>query len=412
MKPLRTGGQWLLPLASIVNAVSAAIPEFAVPGPSGPYGVKHKTFELVDEARLDPLNSTHPRRLMVSRFDPVKKDECQKMCTVPYMPPATALLEDEINVERGWVGGVFGAAQLQFCCNDDEEEDNDKNYGYGHDQGMEFPLLIFSPGGNTSRLQYSGLVREVSSAGYTVLSVDHPYETDVVEFPDGTIITGGLLNLTGLDMEDCALGVEIRSADVSFILDYMKIPKVRPGDSHDGPSRRVGIFGHSFGGATAATSLSKDLRLAGGINLDGMQFGPVNEEGFGSSKVPQAFVLWGAVGHNTTNIEYDPTWEQFWKSMHTPPHDEVWTRELSTNPSVHNSFTDYALLADAAGVRDQLGDWAKERMAGPLVGTRSMEIFHGYIRDFFAFVLKGEDEGLLKGPSEEFPEMEFIPYKG
>ncbi|PGH19054.1 hypothetical protein AJ79_00088 [Helicocarpus griseus UAMH5409] len=376
----------LLPVLHGVTDAADSIPEFVLPEPPGPYAVRHSAFELVDTSRLDPFNATHFRRLMVTRFDPAEKVECRNLCHVHYMSPKFARLEDELLVPRGWVPGVLEAARLQSCCNGDggnvEAIAAEMHRTYDN---TKFPLLIYSPGGNTSRLQQSALVQAVASRGYTILSVDHPYEVDLVEFPDGTVVPGGRVNFDELN-ERIRSGSPSR-APRRHLWPLLRRRSSRADDGH-GSSRR------------------------GGMNLDGMQFGRVVQDGFGSSTVPQAFVLLGAVGHNSSDTgPYDPSWGQFWGKMHTPPHDGVWTREVSLAPAVHNSFTDYSLLVDTAGVRYRLSDHAKERMAGPLEGKRTMEILAAYVGDFYGFVLKGADEGLYKGPSGKFPEVSFLPYQ-
>lgn len=319
------------------------------------------------------------------------------------MPPCTAAVEDENYVPSGWIPGVLSAARLQVCRQTDTDTDAEETH---RECDPRYPLLIFSPGYYTSRLLYSALAQAVSSAGYTVLTLDHAYEPGIVEFSDGSSIPGGRFNLTPDDIPGATWATDVRAADVTFLLDYMGIPKYP--DLKGPDAVRAGVFGHSFGGATTAVAISKDLRIAGGINLDGSQFGRVVQDGFGSGAVPQAFVLWGTDGHDSNGL--DTTWTQFWDMMHTPPHDEVWSREITVHPSTHNMYGDFGLLADAAGVRDQLSEEAKFKIAGPLAGARMMEIFSAYVGDFFAFVLKGEDEGLFSGPSEGFPEIRFIPY--
>ena len=37
-----------------------------------------------------------------------------------------------------------------------------------------------------------------------------------------------------------------------------------------------------------------------------------------------------------------------------------------------------------------------------------MEVFRAYMDDFLQFTMGGRDEGLLKGPSELFPEVVFV----
>ena len=321
------------------------------------------------------------------------------------MPPRTAAAEDANYVPGGWIPGVFAAAQLQVCCPHDTDTGTEATPDH-RKYDPKYPLLLFSPGYFTSRLLYSSLAQAVASAGFTVLTLDHPYEPGIVEYPDGTSVTGPRFNLTQGDELGATWATDIRVTDVTFLLDYMGIPKYT--DPKTPNALRAGVFGHSFGGATVTAAIARDLRIAGGINIDGNQHGRVVQEGFGSGAVSQAFVLWGADGHDSNGI--DESWSRFWDVMHVPPRDGVWRREISVHPSTHNMYGDFGSLVDAAGVRDRLSEEAEYGIAGPLPGRRMMEIFSAYVGDFFGFVLKGKDERLLSGPSEEFPEVRFIPY--
>ena len=51
---------------------------------------------------------------------------------------------------------------------------------------------------------------------------------------------------------------------------------------------RVGVFGHSFGGAQAAQFCSQDIRCKAGVNIDGRPFGTVITNGI---PVPFMFLL-------------------------------------------------------------------------------------------------------------------------
>jgi len=47
------------------------------------------------------------------------------------------------------------------------------------------------PGLNTTRLLYSRLAQEVASQGFTVISLNHPFDTDIVQFLGGFVAYGG-----------------------------------------------------------------------------------------------------------------------------------------------------------------------------------------------------------------------------
>ncbi|KAI1931440.1 hypothetical protein LOZ65_001248 [Ophidiomyces ophidiicola] len=366
-------GLWCFVLLTFSSA-----PPIVFPQPDGPFQVKYREYELVDTSRLDPFNTTHLRRLMVSRFDPVPRQSCREVCKVQYLPTRTArILEEKFLATVKFPRGYLEEAKLQVCCK------------YGHfPHAKSFPLLVFSPGFGGTRLGYAGIIQRIASKGYTVVSVDHPYDALAVEFPDGTLIPSQ-------DIQDFNRAVKVRVADMLFVIDSLT--------RTNSPLHRrqpVGIFGHSLGGNTAAGVMYKDPKIAGGVNLDGGIYDDESIRGFGSNKTRQSFLLWGAIGHNQTN---DKSWTDFWIAMNTPPHDAVWKKELSLTKTVHLTFSDIPEIVDLGKLRDQVGD-----VFGAIEGERNAQILGAYISGFFDFSLLGKPEGLLKGPSDIYPEVLFL----
>lgn len=59
---------------------------------------------------------------------------------------------------------------------------------YGRTQDPRaFPVILFSPGAGTPRFYYGALAQSLASSGYAVVTTDHRYDADVVEFPDGIL---------------------------------------------------------------------------------------------------------------------------------------------------------------------------------------------------------------------------------
>lgn len=147
-----------------------------------------------------------------------------------------------------------------------------------------------------------------------------------------------------------------------------------------------------------------DSRIRGGLNFDGLLFGEVAKSGFGEKKenVKQHFVLWGAQGHNSTE---DPAWNSFWTALEE---EKVWKKELSLKGGSHGAFWDLNLIADVADVRGRFGQYTEEDLISKLNGPRVYQIMTEYLDDFFQFVLNDAKEGLLKGPSSKYPEVEFL----
>jgi dienelactone hydrolase len=146
---------------------------------------------------------------------------------------------------------------------------------------------------------YTTLAEDLASHGYVVAGFDAPYRTNVVVFPDGRVMRRTPENNVEL-CESQDLALEARcvnklltawTADIGFVLDRLE----RLNNS-DASARftgrldmtRVGVFGHSFGGATAAQFCHDDSRCKAGIDLDGQPFGSVIQDGLNQ---PFMFVM-------------------------------------------------------------------------------------------------------------------------
>jgi pimeloyl-ACP methyl ester carboxylesterase len=381
-------------LVTCACATAYAQDAIVLPRGKGPYATTLAIEEWVDSSRIDPFNSSHARRIMLSRFDPVPISRCNFQ-QVQYMANVTAAAEDEILGDYGFPKGLLGRFVLEVCK---------ETYpgASGKENGTEtWPLALFSAGINTTRLLYSHLAQEIASHGLTVITIDHPYDTDVVEFPNGDVIFGG--NVTkpanGSEPTSYKFGLEVRAADASFVLD-------RLGVSADSGEKAV-MFGHSFGGAASATALLNDKRFRAGINLDGIMFGPVVNTSLGTPMCPQAFALWGSDGHNSS-ASSDLSWSSFWNTLNSSASVD-YKKEFTVTNAAHGSYWDLNMLVDVAGIRGNVSEDTLLYLIGPIPGPRVWEILGRYIPSFFwyALGLKGEDE-VLKGQNGEFPEVEIL----
>ncbi|KAJ9609538.1 hypothetical protein H2200_005865 [Cladophialophora chaetospira] len=331
------------------------------------------TFPITDYSRMDPLAPTKtPRRLMASLFQPAN---CTKTQLIPYMPPATAAFHDSNFSSLGIPNGTFEALRLQVCPSAPKKTD--------------FPLLLFSTGAGTSRLLYNVICQWIASVGFNVVSIDHTYDALVVEFPDGAIIPMG--NKTLPDDSDEIL--KVRVADVHFVFNALsnktltanaKIPQLK--------TKRVGMFGHSFGGATAGGVMLVEPRVVGGLNMDGSMWGPALNK---TQKNP--FTIIANRYHNQSD---DATWAAFWPQL------KGMKLQLQVNGTEHGSFVDYPILANSIGINSAVLP-AIEPFIGDIEGLRMLKILRTYIGGFFQEVLESKKVKILQGPSTQFPEVTF-----
>jgi pimeloyl-ACP methyl ester carboxylesterase len=236
------------------------------------------------------------------------------------------------------------------------------------------------------------MAQQIVSAGYIAVTIDHPYDGDIVVFPDNTTVFG-------LDFTDdqIPLAVDTRAKDISLVLNQLARPGIM-GTLNIGCGANIskaGVFGHSLGGAASAEAMLFNSRLVGGVNLDGTFFGEVVEKG-----LHRPFLIFAHDGKNPTN---DPSW------VALRPRLTSWKRELMLAQSAHYTFSDLPDVVDILGLGGLLPSETKG-MLGSINGSRAFEVVTTYVQRFFAMVLKGKDRELFGGPVEEYPEVSFGGY--
>ena len=138
-----------------------------------------------------------------------------------------------------------------------------------------FPVIIFSHGGGPMIQHYTWLLEELTSYGFVVVGINHPYVANTVRFSDNRVVESIMTKKTTLfknrkHYEKWRLEqIETNAQDVSFIIDKIKNLAVQ-GDEFwkNIKTNLIGVFGHSFGGAVALRATRNDQRIQCGINID------------------------------------------------------------------------------------------------------------------------------------------------
>jgi len=142
------------------------------------------------------------------------------------------------------------------------------------DINADYPVLIFSNGYGLTPERHVVIAAELASRGYIVVSINHPFGSGVSIFPDGR-------RVRALQLPDDNLGVDLElwSDDQIFVIDQLQILNQDSEDifnSHLNLSL-LGVLGHSYGGAAAYYSASKDGRITAVMNMDGTIFNSENK---------------------------------------------------------------------------------------------------------------------------------------
>lgn len=327
---------------------------------------------------------------MVSIFYPTftkqgDNDEMISLCSYAYMPNGTAEVLGEEFKELG-VNRSFTQLSTPVIADVPLLLDSDKG----------FPVILISPGAGAERFLYTAIAESVSSNGYIVVCMDHPYDAEVVELLNGTLIRGPLDLPNRHDL--LRLGLATRVKDSSFVLDALsEMDFFR----HDGAKirglnvSRAGIMGHSLGGATTSQAMAMDTRMAAGVSLDGPFWGSMNVTG-----LDRPILVIGGECHNENN-GWD-WWKHSWND--TWPKLRAWKRLLLVEGTVHASFSDLPTLIDVLDIRQDLPKNGSDDV-GSIMGKRMLEIETAYITTFFDMFLKGKNSTLFDGNDTTYPEV-------
>lgn len=365
----------------------------SLPAPGGPYPVGTVAMRLVDRSRPDPLVAAKPyRELMISLWYPAAGGGP----LAPHMAPLAAADWDRhsappLGVPKGAV--AWAATRTHARLGAPVEP-----------RAGRLPVVLFGSGDGGPRTLGTTLVEDLASRGYLVVTVDHTYEADQVEFPGRRLIRALPLppKLTPKVIAKLlADHARARLADMRYVLDQVTaLAQGRPigGALPEGmlgapDATRVGALGQSLGGSVAAQLTRDDARVDAAVNLDGAYVGPVAGRG-----VTRPFLQLAAETHTRDS---EPSWKSFWRAS------TGWKRELRFKGAAHGSFTDLQpLLPQIAGKLPKvpLADYV-----GTIDPGRSVAAQRAYIGAFFDLHLRGKATRLFEGPDARFPEVSRIP---
>ncbi|MEV4058210.1 hypothetical protein AB0J55_43985 [Amycolatopsis sp. NPDC049688] len=386
-------------LAAAMLAVSAPAPAVAaaegltltLPAPTGRYAVGESSFRLVDRTRPDPWVPAQPyRELMISVFHPTIHSGDSPVTR--QFPPAVAAV----------AGGNLGLpAGLVDWASTETHSVRDAAMAPGR-----FPVVLYSPGAGDPRDWNVSLVEDLASRGFVVVTIDHTGDGPAVRFPDGHVTGNGpLLALwneayrTGTTPAFFRKLMEARTADTSLVLD--RLPSLPGGLNAGMDLRRIGMFGQSAGGFTAANTMYTDPRIKAGVDMDGTLEYSAKPDGTNLSEVAahgldRPFLLLGSSpAASGSDIHREPSWAAFWRHQHG------WKADVTLDDSGHASFTDAeALLPQLTG---RVPAETLAAAIGTVDGRRAVTATRALVASFFTRFLKGHDDHLLDGDASGHP---------
>jgi len=342
-------------------------PRLVVPALTGAYQVGTRSVELVDRSRHEPgSNGREPRTFVMQLWYPRAPGKGKRE---PYMPPKVAAF---IAASAGLPASLLTSIKLPAIS----------NAAPLHRAGG-WPVVLFSTGYGVERQLYTGLVEDLASNGYVVVAIDHPHDANIVSFPDGHTVRIGKV---GESNNAIAKALTVRIADTQYVLNTLARLDRRSGrGAFSGlfDLDRIGMFGHSLGGAAAAATMLIDRRIRGGLDMDGFLFGKVAKWG---QKRP--FMLFAA----DPGFRRQPNLAQFWNHLTGPRY------AVDFAGTAHFAFSDLVFLVPQLAGTDRADALAQLQ---PLVGTIDPAVAYAaqraYLQAFFDHVLKGKGTRMTPG---------------
>lgn len=402
--------RWVLTVLGLLVVALAALmlwgfPVFQLPEPTGPYAVGTTYLQFVDDSRPETLTEDpdDTRAFAGRMWYPAEQPEDDD--PLPYQEYQASL--DLI---------VTGTApEFAFSHLHLSSANSYLDVPIADDQPA-YPVLVLSTGFLALNEDYQIIAEELASHGYVVLCLDNPYESQGVKQPDGSVIPYSEDHAAAYreheddimplwedfwdddttDAERNAIALEIlasetfmdtilriRVADIQFAIDELE--RINAGEVESAFTGRIdldrlGIVGHSMGGAVAGQTCLVDERFDACVNLDGFQWGDVVD-----GEILQPFMIMYSepfeggndyLLDNRTNTTY------------------VLTIENST----HMNFQDAAVIMPGTKL---IG------MSGSISAERAARIVNDYLLAFFGTYLNDEDAPLLAGESADYPEVLF-----
>ncbi len=394
-----------LAVLGVEVVILVSFPLVRLPQPTGAYAVGTAYLQFADHDRPEILtdNPNDIREFEARVWYPAERPESSKRMAYQDYQPSVDLIS------------AGGAPEFIFSHFHLLESNSYLDAPISSRQSS-YPVLVFSIGFLTLYDDYQIFAEEFASQGYIVVIPDTPYEWQGVKQPDGSTISyseehaeayrqhedqivplwerfwdddtsdGERIDISRqiLDSETFMDNVlRVRVADIGFVVDELeRMNAGEPGSIFAGKLdlSRLGILGHSMGGAVAGQACLVDERFKACANLDGFQWGDV-----ANGEIHQPFmILYSEQFENGSNFILDSLKNE--------------TYVLTIEGSKHMNFQDMPIVVPGTKMIGMVGSISADRM---------FQITNDYLLAFFGKHLNGEEAPLLNGPSPDYPEAQF-----
>jgi len=321
---------------------------FDYPDFAGKFAVASHSMVISDLSRIEPFdkNSIENRKLQIRFYYPAKafnKDQ----------PAPTRLPVISKDTWEYLVGPHERAGKMLRFDNYRTAKWNISLNSQVAESQPSYPVLIFSHGYGYSAESYSALSAELASKGYIVVSINHTYGANYSDFGNNDLVWA-----EPLPSDEIGAYLPIWSDDQIFVINQLSLIN---GDTNSLFYNKLdlvnlGVFGHSYGGAAAYLTASRDPQVKAVIDIDGTIFDFKNHY----IAQPFAFIL---------SKDHRPKFD------YTNAGNDAY--EITLTSFTHVSFTDHPLWWQWDHDDEDLG-------LGQIDAHRAVELTTEIVSDFFA----------------------------
>lgn len=270
---------------------------------------------------------------------------------------------------------------------------------------QNYPVLIFSHGAFGVRRSNASTFRELASHGYIVASIDHTYHAFYTSFADGRTIPINTKFFTEaqkvatdstLMEETFAIThdwLKVRTDDIELVMDRLKSGELgTEGSLLKGHMdlTKIGLFGHSLGGAASAQVARERQDVRAAIVMDGTLIGDIT--GLNSDST-----------ETITTESFNKPLMQMYGSLFQEPVAKA--TSYRSNIEANNRATDtaYSLYIKGSGHLNftdlpRISPLLSKKLGvGTIDSLECIKIVNAYSLAFFDKHLKGQPSSLLEG---------------
>ena len=236
-----------------------------LPSLDAKYGIGTQIFEWVDSTRYEDFTQTEDdyRRLIIQIWYPAIIADVNAK-PAPYLDHPSEQIEaiaEQLEIPSYLLTNIKNISTNSYF-----------NAPIISGQGA-FPMLMFSHGLGGMKNQNSIQIEALVHQGYIIVAPDHAYDANITVFNDGTIAdfrSGSERIVTEDQFWEYRLPqLQKRTDDINYIYNKVKLLL------EDKKSiwkyvniEKIGIFGHSFGGATSIMAAHSNSKIDAVFLLD------------------------------------------------------------------------------------------------------------------------------------------------